>query len=363
VAGLTRKAIKQFKTLSDKTSATTLVISDDDQYLILFADNAALVGYTDKNILGVPLSDLLPEYLRETHPQMMERFKQLSLKTNPSEARGMAEGRTIEAVCKNGGTAKVIINIGYIQLADGTGYYVGFLQPDSASPLSLPELDLIKNNMISILEQIKTDIKNRIKVAVSGGVSGVVALILSVATPIWPAVHAGFKYFTQAYQAKGEPVVTAEIDSKTRQRRLYAVRDYLRRTDPDLIAIAYYRFEQSFGQVEIRWVADTEATDGKEVWFYDRVERKLTLTDKDLEAIAQQDCILKPSGAALINQLNSPKLDLILCPTFEIVEVDNLPQVRIKALIGGAYQPGIPLEPHAGMLWSMSPALETLKGQ
>jgi PAS domain S-box-containing protein len=365
MAGLTSAELRRFSELADHSPVTMLVIADPG-YQILFGANLALLGYADREIKGRNLIDLLPVEMYGRHEQLMEGFKAEALE---GASREMGAGRVVPARAKDGSIVKVKIDIAYILTGRNRGYYIGFLQGEGASYVDVPQLYNLKGKLEVLLNEVGKDFWRRVNLA-GGGVSGISAVIITFATPVFPALKAAAGGFWSAVtsgvtrESGQDVVITASLSDEQRSKRLLAIRDAIRLDDPELVAVAYYRLEQRVGKLRLHWIDDTEDPSGREVWFYDSVEDKLLLNLSEAEQLLNSDCILKPAAAAMVNRPGVPPLNLILCPTFVIGEQHGLPRAEVKGLIVGAYRKEMKsIEPHAGLLWSYGPALETIMGQ
>jgi hypothetical protein len=368
MAGLTASELKRFDKIGNSTTLTFIVVADNPRYPIVYGNNSNLTGYSDLEIRGLKLSELLDPAIKERHGQFMEEFKKEALN---GVSRQMGEGKVVPCVRKNGQSIRIKIDIAYLS-GGHKAYFLAFLQPEGDSYVDVPSLYNLRGQVETMLINIKSEFRRRVELA-GGGVVGVATLLTTLFTPIWPAVKVAFTNGVAAFTSPVAPAaeesltVTAPLTREQRGQRLNMVRDNIRRKDAQLAALAYYRIEQTIRGLRVYWVDDTETPQGQEVWFFDAKEDKLTLTIEESEQILRHDCVIKTGGAALINQPGQPRLDLILCPTFTIKTTDQLPRVVIAGVMAGAYyrqgaSRPIPLEPHSTALWELSPSLETAMG-
>jgi PAS domain S-box-containing protein len=79
-------------------SADAIICVDEQQRITFFNDGAASIfGWSHDEVMGEPLTMLLPERMREGHGKHMERFRD-----SPERSRKMGERREISGVRKNG---------------------------------------------------------------------------------------------------------------------------------------------------------------------------------------------------------------------------------------------------------------------
>lgn len=381
MAGLTAKEIKQFDQIADSTPVTMLVVADDTDYPILYGSNMNLLGYSDSEIRGKPLGQLLPEEVREMHPTWMEGFKTKAL---GGEALGMAEGKIIPGVTKLGQRKNIKIDIDYIA-RQRRPYFLGFLQPEGENYVNLLPLYNLKTKIDGVMDAVEKEFRRRIQAA-GGGVTGVFLAAMGIFTPVWPALQSAWKAGAAAFNSpqtssvSGPLTVTAKLDKKQRNIRLNKIRDELGRFDDEVVAVAYYEVEQSFSSFKVNWDSDTDARDnpksraGKEVWFYEssRGDRRLTFSALEAQALLNHDCIMKIDGASMPTMPGHPLLDVILCPTYKEEKIGDLVYTQVAGVLAVAYHKQyspqgvyIPLglEPRASNLWRLNQSAEKVSGE
>lgn len=370
MAGFTRAELKRIKGIADNAPITMIAVLDEPPaYPIGFSNNLDLLGYLDRDAVGMPMARLLPPDKREGHPALMERFKAKRLREGGiSEPQQMGPGNTLPAWTKLGQPKSVHIDIDYLG-NETQGFYLAFLQPEGEVYFDVTKIYDIRNKIDGVFAEVKANLRR--KIAAAGGV-GMVALTgaVSYATPMFSAIKNAWVSWQATMQSdvavtgKTEVTVTAALTPEQRQQRLFEVRDYIRRVDPDLMAVAYYRFDQTINGVIPTWLADTPDINGKEVWFFDASERRLVFTLAESQALLRHDCVFKLNGAAMVYEPGQPRRNIVVCPTYYHKRERGLVVTEVKGLIVGAYPLTVTeLEPHAGHLWPLGISLETVMGE
>lgn len=375
MAGLTAKEIKQFDQIADTTSVTMLVVADSEDYPVLYGSNMNLLGYSDSEIRGIPLGRLLPEEVREMHPKWMEGFKAKALQ---GEALGMADGKIIPGMMKNGSRKNIKIDIDYIP-RQRRPYFLGFLQPEGDTYANILPLYNLKTKIDAVMESVEKEFNRRVQ-SLGGGITGVVLAITGIFTPVWPAIQSGWKAASAAFTSpatsstSGEVTVTAKLDDRQRDIRLDKIRDSLIENDSELLAVVYYDIKQSFNSFDIFYRTDTETQKGEEVWFFDSDPKKkdrLSFGLLEAQALLSHDCIVKIDGGMMPTEQGQPRIDMILCPTYKQETKNGLVFTSVVGVIGAAYRKQynskgvyipLQLEPRATRLWEIGPSAETTIG-
>jgi|CXWL01.1.fsa_nt_gi PAS domain S-box-containing protein len=100
-----------------------VIVADDGQRIVLFNKSAERVfGYRLADVLGQPLALLLPEALRERHPEHLREFAR-----SPLAARRMDERRDIHGRRSDGEIFDAEASISHVALEAGT-YYTAILR-------------------------------------------------------------------------------------------------------------------------------------------------------------------------------------------------------------------------------------------
>ena len=101
-------------------SADAIICIDSEQRITLFNDGAERIfGWTAEEAIGQPLDVLLPERVRETHRDHIERFR-----TSPERARRMGQRQEISGLRKNGEEFPAEAAIAKVTMGDSVVYSV-----------------------------------------------------------------------------------------------------------------------------------------------------------------------------------------------------------------------------------------------
>jgi PAS domain S-box-containing protein len=105
-----------------------VIVADDEQRIVVFNEGAERAfGHCAADILGRPLSLLLPEAAHAAHAEHMRRFAH-----SPQAARRMAERRDIGGVRVDGSLFDAEASISHVELG-GRTYYAAILRDVSAA--------------------------------------------------------------------------------------------------------------------------------------------------------------------------------------------------------------------------------------
>ena len=149
-----RESEEQFRALAENAAAAILVIRHDDT--IVFANPAThrVFGYGPDELLGRPLTSLMPAELRESHRNGVRRF----LATG--ERRLRWEGVELVGLRKDGAVVPLEITMGTF-VRDGVPYFVGIAQDITARKQAETERIELLNRERTARENAETAVRTR----------------------------------------------------------------------------------------------------------------------------------------------------------------------------------------------------------
>ena len=149
-----RESEEQFRALAENAAAAILVIRHDDT--IVFANPAThrVFGYGPDELLGRPLTSLMPAELRESHRNGVRRF----LATGQRHLRW--EGVELVGLRKDGAVVPLEITMGTF-VRDGVPYFVGIAQDITARKQAETERIELLNRERTAREKAETAVRTR----------------------------------------------------------------------------------------------------------------------------------------------------------------------------------------------------------
>jgi PAS domain S-box-containing protein len=344
-----------------------VAVADTDKKEILFASKMeTLIGYSDLELVNMSFNELLPVEFRSRHDLIMAAYK---LQSDAGQSRNMRTNKAV-AIAKNGDRVPLTVAISYHAGSDkAPGIFLALIRdPDDKEKID--QFDSVQNVFTSLLKPGVEIVKHTRatiakKYATTGGIFGFILWTLSQVTPIGTAAKAAYTAFNWkvANSEEADIGVFELVNDETRLEKLQAIESALKKYSTQVIGVAYYRLvEYGLGSKQLKYIADSATTE--EVWFFDITENRLILSDKELSALSQQDCILKMNAGYYPSHPEKGKFSLILCPTIKVVKDPNNPGLkRIETVNVAAL--AIPssiteLEPFATLFWRYLVNLENL---
>jgi PAS domain S-box-containing protein len=149
-----RESEEQFRALAENAAAAILVIRHD--HTIVFANPAThrVFGYGPDELIGRPLTSLMPSDLRESHRHGVQRF----LATG--ERRLRWEGVELVGLRKDGAVVPLEITMGTF-VRDGVPYFVGIAQDITARKQAEKERIELLDRERSAREKAETAVRTR----------------------------------------------------------------------------------------------------------------------------------------------------------------------------------------------------------
>jgi len=149
-----RESEEQFRALAENAAAAILVMRHDDT--IVFANPAThrVFGYGPDELLGRPLSSLMPSDLRQSHRDGVKRF----LATG--ERRLRWEGVELVGLRKDGAVVPLEITMGTF-VRDGVPYFVGIAQDITARKQAETERIELLDRERAAREKAETAVRTR----------------------------------------------------------------------------------------------------------------------------------------------------------------------------------------------------------
>jgi PAS domain S-box-containing protein len=149
-----RESEEQFRALAENAAAAILVIRHDDT--IVFANPAThrVFGYGPDELLGRPLTSLMPAELRESHRNGIRRF----LATGQRRLRW--EGVELVGLRKDGAVVPLEITMGTF-VRDGVPYFVGIAQEIAARKQAETERIELLNRERTAREKAEAAVRTR----------------------------------------------------------------------------------------------------------------------------------------------------------------------------------------------------------
>jgi PAS domain S-box-containing protein len=149
-----RESEEQFRALAENAAAAILVIRHDDT--IVFANPAThrVFGYGPDELLGRPLTSLMPAELRESHRNGVRRF----LATGQRRLRW--EGVELVGLRKDGAVVPLEITMGTF-VRDGVPYFVGIAQEIAARKQAETERIELLNRERTAREKAEAAVRTR----------------------------------------------------------------------------------------------------------------------------------------------------------------------------------------------------------
>ncbi|HET6898939.1 MAG TPA: PAS domain S-box protein [Vicinamibacteria bacterium] len=120
-----RESEEQFRALAENAAAAILVMRHDDEIVFANPGTHRVFGYGPDELIGRPLSSLMPADLRESHRNGVKRF----LATGQRHLRW--EGVELVGMRKDGSVVPLEITMGTF-VRDGVPYFVGIAQDITA---------------------------------------------------------------------------------------------------------------------------------------------------------------------------------------------------------------------------------------
>ena len=105
---LSQAAGLDFGAILDAAPDGMVLVETDGRILLANQEMEALFGYSRAELVGQPVEMLVPRESRQGHPTLRDGYMQ------ESRARGMAGGRILSGVCKDGTRLPVSISLSVI---------------------------------------------------------------------------------------------------------------------------------------------------------------------------------------------------------------------------------------------------------
>ncbi len=110
----TEEALAQARLFLESAPDATIIVNGSGAVEVANSQTTHLLGYTQKEMRGMPVEALVPERFRDGHPAHRKQFA-----ANP-KVRGMGAGLDLYAVTKTGKEIPIEVSLSPIQTADGT---------------------------------------------------------------------------------------------------------------------------------------------------------------------------------------------------------------------------------------------------